>query len=134
MQTSRHPWCRGQVIGLPDCGESRSKDASDSRLLTYQQLRRSCAVRALRRPPSVQPGSNAAHDDGPGAAERCAVRPCDVAVSCQRQDAELLVLETAKALVDGVLGPLIDVGVPDRAVIGGGRGNAAKRIVRSMPV
>src|SRR5207244_522077 len=102
--------------------------------VTYQQLRRSHAARALGWPPSVQPGSNAAHDHGTGAAERCAVRPCDVAVSCQRQDAELLVLETAKALFDGVLGPLIDVSVPDRAVIGGGRGNAAKRIVRPMPV
>src|SRR6266446_429499 len=99
-----------------------------------EQLKRVRAARAARRAPSVQPGGNAAHDDWAGATERRTIRSGDVAVPGQRQDAELLVLETAKALVDGVLGPLIDVSVPDRAVIGGGRGNAAKRIVRSMPV
>jgi len=53
-----------QVIGLPDCGESRSKDASTLGV-TYQQLRRSHAARALGWPPSVQPGSNAHTMTGP---------------------------------------------------------------------
>src|SRR4029077_18812043 len=41
--------------------------------------------------------------------------------------------ETAIAFLDGLLGPLIDIGVPDWAVISGSRGNAAKRVVRPMP-
>src|SRR4029077_1017094 len=108
---------------------------SNSRLLSRtSSIKRLWALRAHRRPPSIQPGSDAAHDYGTGTAERRAIRPGDVAVSCQRQDTELLVLETTKALVNGLLGPLVEVGVPDRAVIAGDMGSAAKRIVRPMPV
>src|SRR5205807_6023177 len=89
METGRHSWCRGQVIGLPDCGESRSKDASDSRCHVTAAQTVACGT-GTRLASFSSAGSNAAHDHGTGAAERCAVRPCDVAVSCQRQDAELL--------------------------------------------
>src|SRR4029077_15136911 len=83
---------------------------------------------------SVEPGGDTADDDRAGAAERRTVRSGDVSVSGQFQDAELFGQETAIALFDGVLGPLIEIGIPDRAVIGSGRGNAAKRVVRPMPV
>src|SRR6266478_2785051 len=85
-------------------------------------------------PPLVQAGSDAAHDHRPGTAKRRTIGSSDVSVSRQFQNAELLGQKTAIALVDCILGPLIEVGVPHRAVIAGDRRNAAKRIVRPMPV
>src|SRR5215471_20458179 len=89
---------------------------------------------ALRHPRLVKPSGDATHDYGASAAERHTVGPGDVSVSRQFQNAELLGQQTAIALLDGVFGPLIEVGVPDWAVIGGNCGDAAKRIVRPMPV
>src|SRR5438552_1428188 len=87
-----------------------------------------------RRSLSVKPGGDAADDDGAGAAKRRAVRPGNVSVSGQFQDAELLGQETAIALFDSILGPFIEIGVPHRSVIRGNCGNAAKRVVRPMPI
>src|SRR5712692_8889583 len=108
--------------------------AISSRTIPRRRLGLRRGIQALRRRRSVKPGGDAAYDDGTGAAERRTVRPGDVSVSCQLQNAELLVQETSKALLDCVCGPLVEVSVPDWAVISSGRRNAAKRIVRPMPV
>src|ERR1700720_1448316 len=83
---------------------------------------------------SVKPGGYATHDYGTKTPVRRATGSGDVSVSRQFQNAELLGQETAIAFLDGLLGPLIDIGVPDWAVISGSRGNATKRVVRPMPV
>src|SRR5438874_4333644 len=75
-------------------------------------------------PPLVEAGSDAAHDHRPGTAKRRTIGSSDVSVSRQFQNAELLGQKTAIALVDCILGPLIEVGVPHRAVIAGDRRNA----------
>src|SRR5260370_41322920 len=75
----------------------------------------------------------ATHDVRTSAAERRTVRPGDVSVPSQLQNAELLGQQTAIAFVDGVFGPLIEVGVPDWAVIPGGCRASAKGVVRPIP-
>src|SRR5258708_14511871 len=93
--------------------------------------------RAIRHPrwaPSVQPGSDAAHDYRAGTAKRRTIGSGYVTVSRELQNTKLLGQKTAIALVDCLISPFIEVRVPDRAVIGGNRGNAAKRIVRPMAV
>src|SRR5882672_10430051 len=118
------PTLRGRCMARP----RREAERADA-------IRRSAAVKvSLRHSRSVKSSGDPAHDYGASAAERRTVRPGDVSVSRQFQNAELLGQETAIAFFDGVLGPLIEVGVPDRAVIGGDRGNATKRVVRAMPV
>src|SRR5258706_12090747 len=92
------------------------------------------AAPRVRRLCSIQPRCHAADDYRSKTAVRGATRPGNVSVSGQFQNAKLLRQETAIALFDGFLGPLIDVGVPDWAVISGSCGNAAKRVVRAMPV
>src|SRR5439155_1671163 len=96
-----------------------------------------CAWRAA----SPANASNIANVAGPmrsahqtGTAKRGTIGSSDVSVSRQFQNAELLGQKTAIALVDCISDPLIDVGVPHRAVIAGDRRNAAERIVRPMPV
>src|SRR3984893_14638134 len=92
------------------------------------------AAPRVRRLCSIEPGCHAADDYRPKTAVRGTTRSGDVSVSGQFQNAKLLRQETAIALFDGFVGPLIDVGVPDWAVISGSCGNAAKRVVRAMPV
>src|SRR5216684_1488546 len=92
------------------------------------------AAPRVRRLCSIEPCCHAADDYRPKTAVRGTTRSGDVSVSGQFQNAKLLRQETAIALFDGFLGPLIDVGVPDWAVISGSCGNAAKRVVRAMPV
>ena len=87
-----------------------------------------------RRARLVKPGGDTADDYWAKTAVRRTTRSGDVSVSRQFQNAELLGQETAIALFNGFLGPLIDVGIPDRAVIGGGRWDTAKRVVRPMSV
>jgi len=70
---------------------------------------------------------------GPALAKRRTVRPGDVSVSRQFQNAELLGQETGDSLFDGVFGPLIEVGGPRRAVIGGDRGNAPNVLLGRCP-
>src|SRR6201997_1706034 len=83
---------------------------------------------------SIEPCCHAADDYRPKTAVRGATRSGDVSASAHFQNAKLLRQETEIALFDGFFGPLIDVGVPDWAVISGSCGNAAKRVVRAMPV
>src|SRR6267142_6318801 len=84
--------------------------------------------------PLVEAGGDAAHDNRPGTAKRCTIGSSDVSVPRQLQNAELLGQKTAIALFNCILGPLIEVGVPHRAVVARDRGNAAERIVRPMPI
>ncbi len=74
------------AVGPGDGAENRRTDASDSRLL---HSRRGVHGRT-RRPPSVQPGSDAAHDYRAGTAKRRTIRSGDVTVSRELQDTKLL--------------------------------------------
>jgi hypothetical protein len=98
-------------------------------------IRRPASVKvAPRQFRSVKPSGDTAHDYGAETAVWPTIRSGDVSVSRHFQNAELLGQETAIPLAYRVSGPLVDVGVPDWAVIGGSRGNATKRIVRPMPI
>src|SRR6266851_9776684 len=93
-----------------------------------------CCVSGAPRLRLVEPGSDTTDDYGAETAVWRTIGSSDVSVSRHFQNAELLGQETAIPLSDGFIGPLVDVGVPDRAVIGGSRGNATKRVVRPMPI
>ena len=83
---------------------------------------------------SIKACGDATNDDGAKTAVRGTIRSGDVSVSRHFQDAELFSQETAIALLDGFFGPLINVRVPNWAVIRGRRGNATECIVRTMSV
>src|SRR5258705_1493336 len=87
-----------------------------------------CGVR------SIKTCGDATHDYRAKAAVRRTTRSGDVPVSSQFQNTELLRQETAIALFDGFFGPLINVRVPNWAVIGGRGRNATECIVRTMSV
>src|SRR6266478_1959609 len=87
-----------------------------------------CGVR------SIKTCGDATHDYRAKTAVRGTIRSGDVSVSSQFQNAELLGQETAIALFDGFFGPLINVRVPNWAVIGGRGGNATERVVGTMSV
>src|SRR5690348_9929235 len=90
--------------------------------------------RGTSRPCLIEPGGNAAYDYEAGTAVRRTTRSGDVSVSRQFQNAELLGQQTTITLFNGILGPLIDVRIPDWAVIGSNEGNTAERVVRPMTV
>src|SRR5258708_14501183 len=83
---------------------------------------------------SIKTCGDATHDYRAKTAVRGTIRSGDVSVRSQFQNAELLGQETAIALFDGFFGPLINVGVPNRAVIGGRGGNATECVVGAMSV
>src|SRR5260370_2278210 len=87
-----------------------------------------CGVR------SIKTCGDATHDYRAKTAVWGTIRSGDVSVSSQFQNAELLRQETAIALFDGFFGPLINVGVPNWAVIGGRGGNATECVVRTVSV
>src|SRR6266478_466810 len=89
------------------------------------------AALRVRRLYSIEPCCHAADDYRPKTAVRGTTRSGDVSVSGQFQNAKLLRQETAIALFDGFLGPLIDVGVPDWAVISGPRKPSKRAIAVS---
>src|SRR6266478_972305 len=98
-------------------------------------IRRPASVKvAPRQFRSVKPSGDTAHDYGAETAVRRTIRSGDVSVSRHFQNAELLGQEAAIPLSDGFICPLVDVGVPDWAVIGGSGGNAPKRVVRPMTI
>src|SRR5258706_7978385 len=83
---------------------------------------------------SIKTCGDATHDYRAKTSVRGTIRSGDVSVSSQFQNAELLGQETAIALFDGFFGPLINVRVPNWAVIGGRGRNATECIVRTMSV
>src|SRR5258706_3576664 len=83
---------------------------------------------------SIKTCGDATHDYRAKTSVRGTIRSGDVSVSSQFQNAELLGQETAIALFDGFFGPLINVRVPNWAVIGGRGGNATECVVGTMPV
>src|SRR5229473_1970147 len=87
-----------------------------------------CGVR------SIKTCGDATHDYRAETAVRGTIRSGDVSVSSQFQNAELLGQETAIALFDGFFGPLINVRVPNWAVISGRGGNATECVVGTMSV
>src|SRR6267154_4888968 len=99
-------------------------NAPDSRLPTYSG---SSGSVQWHQSPLVEAGGDAAHDHRPGTAVRCTTRPGDVSVSRHFQNAKLLGQETTITLFNGILGPLIDVRIPDWAVIGSNERNTAER-------
>src|SRR5258708_25541704 len=103
-------------------GERRFKMAVPSRRPTR------CGVR------SIKTCGDATHDYRAKAAVRRTTRSGDVPVSSQFQNTELRGQETAIALLDGFFGPLINVGVPNWAVIGGSRGTATAWVLRTLSV
>src|ERR1700756_5967961 len=114
--------------------DSRAPGAHRTRLRVphYHWLTR--LYRGTSRPCLIEPGGNAAYDYEAGTAVRRTTRPGDVSISRHLQNAKLLGQKTAIALIDCILGPLIDVRIPDGAVIGGNERNTAEGVVRSMPV
>src|SRR5260221_11619498 len=103
-------------------GERRFKTAVPSRRTTR------CGVR------SIKTCGDATHDYRAKTAVRGTIRSGDVSVSSQFQNTELLGQETAIALFDGFFGPLINVCVPNWAVIGGRGGNATECVVGTVSV
>src|SRR6201997_3562860 len=93
-----------------------------------------CCESGARPVSLVKPGGDTAHDYRAETAIRRTIRSGDVSVSRHLQNAELLGQETAIPLSDGFIGPLIDVGVPDWAVIRRSRGNSAKRVIWPMTI
>src|SRR5258708_36489682 len=83
---------------------------------------------------SIKTCGDATHDYRAKTAVRGTIRSGDVSVSSQFQNGELLGQETAIALFDGFFGPLINVRVPNWAVITGRVGNATDGVVGKMSV
>src|SRR5918999_478212 len=77
---------------------------------------------------------NGAVDDRPGRAERLSAGAGYVTLLGETKDAELLEVARAVAAVDCLLGPLVDVGVPQRAVIGGDRRNPTEDVERAEAI
>src|ERR1700756_280501 len=112
----------------------RERGAHCTRLPVHHYHWLTRLYRGTSRPCLIEPGGNAAYDYEAGTAVRRTTRSGDVSVSRQFQNAELLGQQTTITLFNGILGPLIDVGIPDWAVIGSNERNTAERVVRPMTV
>src|SRR5215467_7793520 len=91
--------------------------------------RRRALVRIL-----IQPLCDWAVDDESAGTELGASGTGQNTILDQGQDSKLLGLQAAKASGDGVLGPLVRLGFPKRAVVGGDGGDAAQHVVGAMPI
>src|SRR5260370_37679750 len=115
-------------------GTERSPWPEPRRSQTMRRGKPSLPRRKRNHARLVKAGGDAAHDYRASAAERRSVRPGDVSVSCQFQNAELLGQQTAIAIFDGLFGPLMNVGGPHWRSMAGDLRMATKRAVRPMAV
>ena len=83
---------------------------------------------------SIQPLGDRAVDDERARTEPRTTGTGQNPILDQCQDAEFFCLQASKASGDRVLRPLVRLGLPQWAVVGGNGGNAAQHIVGTMAI